>query len=142
MYQAIALPDSRFISMEGAEGLAGQAQKNFAQAGLDVELRVGEFGKELGVLLEEDNIAFDYVFLDGNHRYEPTMAYFESLLPFMKEDSMLILDDINWSREMERAWHEIAAHSEVTLSLDLFFLGIAFIRRPQAKQHFLLRFLP
>lgn len=142
MYQASALPESRFISMEGAESLAAQAQRNFANAELEIEMRVGEFGKELGSLLEEDDIQFDYVFLDGNHRYEPTIAYFECLLPFMKEGSMLILDDINWSREMEQAWAEIVGHPEVTLSLDLFFLGIAFIRRPQAKQHFLLRFLP
>ncbi|MEM1000320.1 MAG: class I SAM-dependent methyltransferase [Bacteroidota bacterium] len=140
LYQASAVPESRFISLEGAPSLAGVARQHFARFGLEVDLRVGEFSAQLERLPPAPDLQFDYVLLDGNHRYAPTVAYFTQLLPRMADRSIVVLDDINWSEGMQAAWREIAAHPQVSVSLDLYFLGIAFIRRPQRKQHFYLRF--
>jgi predicted O-methyltransferase YrrM len=83
----------------------------------------------------------DMAFVDGNHRYEPTVRYFKELLPAMHEYSILIFDDIHWSKEMEQAWEEIKQDESVTLSIDLFFIGLIFFRKEQKiKQHFVIRF--
>jgi hypothetical protein len=59
----------------------------------------------------------------------------------MQEHSILIFDDIHWSREMEQAWGEIKADPAVTLSIDLFFIGLIFFRKEQKeKQDFVIRF--
>jgi hypothetical protein len=42
---------------------------------------------------------------------------------------------------MERAWETIKAHPATTLSIDLFFIGLAFLREEfKVKQHFILKF--
>jgi cbb3-type cytochrome oxidase subunit 3 len=42
---------------------------------------------------------------------------------------------------MEEAWEIIKADSAVTLTIDLFFIGIVFFRKEnKVKQHFVVRF--
>jgi hypothetical protein len=56
------------------------------------------------------------------------------------EGSIFIFDDIHWSKEMELAWEEIKNHPKVTVTLDLFKIGIVFFHTGQMKQHFRIRF--
>ncbi|MEZ4824877.1 MAG: class I SAM-dependent methyltransferase [Bacteroidia bacterium] len=139
LYQLSALKNSRFITLEGSPNLAEIAGKNIADAGFRAEIHTGEFS-ELLSRLNLDEIQPDYVFLDGNHRYAPTMEYISTILPHMAPGGMIILDDIYWSSEMKKAWETICAMPEITVSIDLFVMGICFVKRPQAKEHFRLRF--
>ena len=82
----------------------------------------------------------DLVFFDANHRYEPTLAYFETCLPKTHNDSLFIFDDIHWSNDMERAWAAIKDHPATRVTVDLFGVGLVFFRHEQPKQHFVLRF--
>ena len=43
--------------------------------------------------------------------------------------SIIILDDIHWSKEMEGAWEYVQQHPQVTTTIDLFFIGIVFLRK-------------
>lgn len=81
----------------------------------------------------------DMVFFDANHQYAPTLAYFQLCLAKITEESIFVFDDIYWSPEMTKAWEEIKAHPMVTLSIDLFYMGLVFFRKAQPKQHFSLR---
>ena len=49
--------------------------------------------------------------------------------------SVFVFDDINWNEEMQKAWQEIKDHPEVTISLDLFYVGIIFFRKEQQQEH-------
>ena len=40
---------------------------------------------------------------------------------------------------MEAAWADIKAHPAVTLTVDLYWVGLVFFRQKQPKQHFSLR---
>lgn len=81
----------------------------------------------------------DMVFFDANHRYLPTITYFELCLPKTHKQSVFVFDDIHWSDEMFKAWNEIKGHPSVTVSIDLFHLGILFFDPALSKQHFVLR---
>ncbi|MEM7040961.1 MAG: class I SAM-dependent methyltransferase, partial [Bacteroidota bacterium] len=126
IYQCRAVPKSRFITIEGAPEIAAIARKNFQQFDISPELIVDTFEKALSDQLNWTDFSPDYVLLDGNHRYEPTLHYVKTLLPHMKDGGMLVLDDIYWSKGMKKAWDEICSLPEVTVSMDLFFLGICF----------------
>ncbi len=82
----------------------------------------------------------DLIFFDANHRYEPTMRYFNSCLSRAHNDTVFVFDDIHWSGEMEQAWADIKAHPAVRVTIDLFWVGLVFIRQEQPKQDFVLRF--
>ena len=82
----------------------------------------------------------DLVYFDGNHRLQPTLEYFNLCLQKKTPDTVFIFDDIYWSREMKSAWDTIIQNKEVTISIDLFKLGIVFFRSGIPKQHFQLKF--
>ena len=82
----------------------------------------------------------DFVFFDGNHRKEPTLAYFNLCLQKATENSVFVVDDIYWSDEMMQAWAQIKANDKVTVTVDLFFMGLVFFKQGEAKQHFVIRF--
>ena len=73
--------------------------------------------------------------------YFPTERYFSQLLGKTHTGSILVFDDIHWSREMEAAWDTIKAHPSVRCTIDLFFIGIVLFRQEfHEKQHFSIRF--
>jgi predicted O-methyltransferase YrrM len=81
----------------------------------------------------------DYVFFDGNHQKKPTIQYFNLCLQKAHENSIFIFDDIHWSGGMEEAWNYIQSHSSVTLTIDVFWIGIVFFKKNQAKEHYIIR---
>jgi predicted O-methyltransferase YrrM len=82
---------------------------------------------------------FDLIFVDGNHQKQATLDYFNSLLKHVHNDSIIIFDDIHWSRGMQEAWEEIKQHEQVKVSIDSFFWGMIFFRKEQVKEHFKIR---
>lgn len=139
-YLSKALPEARIITIEGCPETAKVARRNFAELALEnVELRVGNFDALLPVVIAE-TAKLDFVYIDGNHRKEATLNYFSRCLPKVHEGSLLIFDDIYWSRGMKEAWEEIKQHPQVTVTIDLFWIGLVYFRKGQAKEHFKIRF--
>lgn len=140
-YLASARTDARVITLEGAPEISSIARETFRQTGLkNIEQIDGNFDDTLGpALLGMKKL--DMAFIDGNHRKEPTQRYFSQCLTRTHPGSVLIFDDIHWTRGMESAWKEIIAHPSVTVSIDLFFVGLVFFREEfREKQHFVLRY--
>jgi hypothetical protein len=55
--------------------------------------------------------------------------------------TIVVVDDIHWSKEMEEAWREIREQEPVRLSIDLFFMGIIFMKTEfKVKQNFSIRY--
>lgn len=134
------LTEINFTTIEGADEIAKCANENFKKLHLNkfIKLCVGNFDSALPELLRSYQ-TIDMAFIDGNHRYQPTMNYFNQLLSKKHNDTLLIFDDIYWSKEMTKAWEEIKNHSSVTVTVNLFFIGLVFFRKEQTKEHFKLR---
>lgn len=140
-YLANSAKDVKMITLEGADAIADYAEKHFISSGFDqIKLLRGNFDYTLSAAISAMP-AINMVFIDGNHRYEPTITYVTKLLPGLDENSCLILDDIHWSLEMEKAWEDVKKLPEVTLTIDLFFMGLVFFKNDfYQKQHFNIRF--
>jgi len=140
-YLALGNMEANVITMEGSVAIAEKALDNFRDMNLkNVKLVQGNFDDTLSkVLAALERI--DMAFVDGNHRKVPTLDYFRQLIRVMSPESVIVFDDIHWSREMEEAWEQIKQDSRVTLSIDLFFIGLVFFNPSfKVKQHFTIRF--
>lgn len=137
----LASAGAEVYTCEGATAIAAIAKQTFEQLQLNnIRLIQGEFSQTLPPLLKQLQ-HIDMAFIDGNHRKEPTLTYLEQLSPYCRAGSILIFDDIHWSRDMESAWEAIKAAPAVTLSIDLFFVGLVFFNPDfKVKQHFSIRF--
>ncbi|CAN5402127.1 class I SAM-dependent methyltransferase [soil metagenome] len=140
-YLASANHQVQVVTMEGATAVAATAERHFQQLGLNnIQLTVGNFDETLGPVLSQLK-QVDLAFIDGNHREEPTIRYFKQLLPYCRENTILIFDDVHWSKQMEQAWETIKADERVLLTIDLFFIGLVFFRKDfKVKQHFTIWF--
>lgn len=126
-------------TIEGCRNIAREAQSNFDQLGLkNINLKVGNFDDLLPEFLGK-HPECNFVFIDGNHTYEATMRYYEQLGKNLHNDSVIIFDDIYWSQGMQKAWNEIVADQKNQVTIDLFHLGLVFIRQGQAEEHFKIR---
>ncbi len=139
-YLASANSQTKVFTIEGSETVSKIAKQNFDQLQLkNVTQIVGNFNEMLPRMLKSIQ-KIDFVFFDGNHLKEPTLEYFNMCLQNATENSVFIFDDIYWSDEMMQVWNEIQANGKVTVTIDLFFMGLVFFKRGQAKQHFVIRF--
>ena len=139
-YLASANPTSKVITIEGCPNTANEAKKNFESLGLNnIETVVGDFDSVLASVLSPQS-SVDLIFIDGNHKKIPTLNYFNQLLEHTTNDSVFVFDDIHWSDEMDEAWETIKSHPKVSVTVDLFFLGLVFFRKEQAKENFTIRF--
>jgi len=140
LYLQSAVPDAHVYTLEGCPATARVAQEVFDRAELkDVELVVGNFDDTLHDIINGQE-QLDLVYVDGNHQKEATLRYFEWCLPKVHEGTMLIFDDIYWSRGMKEAWAQIKSHPQVRVTVDLFWIGLVFFKKDQAKEDFMIKF--
>jgi len=139
-YLSKACPEADIVTIEGCPQTAKVAYRNFQDLDLpNVELQVGNFDDLLPKVVA-DATRLDFVYIDGNHRKDATLNYFNWCLPKVHEHSLLIFDDIYWSKGMKEAWEEIKSHPEVTVTVDLFWIGLVYFRKGQVKEHFKIKF--
>lgn len=139
LYQSLGNPSGHLTSFEGCLNTAKIAQEQFASAGVSPTIIQGNFDDTLLPHLASIE-QLDWAFIDGNHQERPTVRYFEQCLKKCHNDSVLLFDDIYWSKGMAAAWENIKVHPRVTVSLDFFQIGIVFLRKEQPKQHFTIRY--
>ncbi len=137
---AAAHRNTEIHTIEGSPAIAALAARNFAALGLNnIHQYIGNFDDQLPMLVQQLP-SIDMAFIDGNHRPDATLRYFEQCLTTAKNGTFFVLDDIHWSEGMEAAWHTIQQHEAVSVTIDLYRCGIVFLRKEQAKQHFKLYF--
>lgn len=141
MYLAAARKNGMLYTIEGSEEIAAYAKMKFEKYKFkNIELLKGNFDQQLPELLNKLE-RIDFAYIDGNHSKVPTLNYFNLLLQKCHNGSVLAFDDINWSAEMKEAWAAIKEHKDVTLTIDLFYIGIVFLRKENKnKEHFVLKF--
>jgi predicted O-methyltransferase YrrM len=139
MYLASAKHTTHITTVEGSKAIYEIAVENFRKNGFrNITAHNAYFDDVLTSLLSSTK--FHLVIIDGNHRKEPTLKYFNEILLHSLNETVLIFDDIHWSEEMEEAWKLIRDDSRVTVTIDIFFMGIVFLRKELHKENFVLRY--
>jgi predicted O-methyltransferase YrrM len=133
-------PDTRVTTLEGSSEVADIARLTFQFHGSkNINLIEGNIDDTLGNFLQSVR-KIDFALIDANHRFEPTRDYFEQLAMKVHENSVIVIDDIHLTSEMERAWNALKAHRLVYTTIDLFRCGILFFDPSLNKQHVILQY--
>jgi predicted O-methyltransferase YrrM len=133
-------PDVFVTTFEGSRTIAETARITFEFAKAEnIKLIEGNIDSTLPDFLQSSG-KIDFVFMDANHRYEPTLKYFNLLLHKTHPLSIIVVDDIHYSREMEKAWNYLRHHSLVYGSVDIYRCGLLFLDPSLNKQHVVLQF--
>jgi predicted O-methyltransferase YrrM len=138
----LASPSSKTncVSLEGCPQIAAVARENFKKLGLEnIEVVVGNIDSTIGAVLNKID-RLDFVFMDANHKSEAVLNYFELCMKKIHDDSVVVIDDINWSDDMKVAWEMVKKHEMVKSTIDLFQLGIVFFNPNIPKKHYKMRY--
>jgi predicted O-methyltransferase YrrM len=140
LYLQKANPSARLITIEGCREIASVAAKNFEiLEAKNIKLLVGNFDVVLPEVLKTEQ-KVDFVFIDGNHTEEATLRYFDWILPKAYDKTVVVFDDIYWSEGMKSSWKKIKQHPQVSVTVDLFWIGLVFFKKDQVKEDFKVRF--
>lgn len=134
---AIGDKNSQVATIEGSKELAnlsGEYLRDFNISNVNIINK--PFSQALSNLKPH---SWDFIFIDGHHDQTATIDYFEILLASAHNDTVIIFDDIYWSKGMTTAWNFIKNHPNITVSIDVFYFGIVFLRRELTKEHFYIR---
>ena len=140
LYLASGSPETPLHSIERdieRAGLASRMLDRYCPGSATIHL--GEMGEKLEDILPLVPQHF-LAFVDGNHHYEPTVSYVRTLLAKAGDEAVIVMDDIYWSRSMQRAWKEIITWPEVRVSVDLFHMGILLLRKDLHKRKIKVKF--
>lgn len=140
LYLSSGAPGVPLHSIEGDRERADQATQLVERCCKGpVSIHCGEMSKKLEEILPLIPERF-VAFVDGNHHYEPSVAYMRKLLARAGEEAVIVMDDIYWSRGMHKAWEEIGSWPEVHVSIDLFHMGILLLRKDLNKTKIKIKF--
>lgn len=129
----------KVYTFEGSEQLASVAQKIWKKLKLDnIELIKGDISVVLEPFLEKIE-KVDFAVIDANHTYEATLHYFNLLARKCGDKSIIVLDDINYSRQMLRAWQDIRDDERVHATIDCGDMGFVFFNTQLMKKHYKIR---
>jgi predicted O-methyltransferase YrrM len=135
-YLSLARQGTIIHTLEGNPAVADLARRHFAEIPLvNIKSATGNFSDCLPKVLDEIK-TLDFLFVDGDHTAASTLSYYRQCLTRKSNNSVFVFADIHWTAEMEGAWQQLCAMPEVTLSVDLFHLGILFFNPDfKEKQH-------
>jgi len=140
LYLSKAREDTSIITFEGSSEIAKVARNLFDTSNTrNINIIEGSIDEILPQYLSSPE-EIDFALMDANHRYEPTLRYFDYLTKKIHDNSMIILDDIHYSSEMEEAWKVIQKHELVYATADLFRCGLVFFNPSLNKQNVVLQF--
>ncbi len=140
LYLAMGSPRSTLFSCEGSPAIGELAKRNVNELGnKNINISVDTFMSWLpGILRQQGDDLL--VFLDGDHRGEKLLRYCDMIMASKQQKTVLVLDDIHWSEDMYHAWRTLIDREGISLSLELFNLGIIFLGFKVQKEHFNIRF--
>lgn len=132
--------DVSITTFEGSDAIAQVAKSLFRENDIkNIRLIEGNIDETLAPYLDTID-QLDFALIDANHRFEPTMRYLELLTKKIHAHSVVAVDDIHASSEMERAWLAIQNHPRVQATVDLYRCGLVFFNPSLTRQNVVLQF--
>jgi len=137
---AVNQPQNQVDTIEACPNTSAFAKQCFNNLELNqIKIYNTNFQSFINQLPEEKT--YNLIYLDGHHQKDATLNYFYKLKKHLHKDSLVIFDDIYWSKGMQEAWQSICKDEDVKVSIDLYFWGIAFFKPELSKQSFKIRCL-
>lgn len=77
------------------------------------------------------------------NEYIPSIDFWQWVdwsIPLLGSRGAIVMNNINATPDSQLRWKQLQNHDKITLSIDLFGMGMAFARKEQLKESFLLRY--
>jgi predicted O-methyltransferase YrrM len=118
-----ANPAASIITIEGSKNVQQIANENFKKLNCENILSLhGNFDVVLPELISRLASPVSLAYIDGNHRYEPTIHYFKEFLQKADDDTIMIFDE-KWKKPGKRSRLIRRFNTVLTFSLWVLFFS-------------------
>ena len=132
--------DLKCIALENVPEFASIARIAFSKAARNpVDLRVGGY-KDLLPKALKDMEQLDFVFFNTLYEQQNNSWLFETCLKHVHGDTVFVFEGIKASRKMREFWQKVCSHPEVTVTIDLYSMGIVFFNKKLHKRDYIVYF--
>jgi predicted O-methyltransferase YrrM len=127
------------VTLEKLPACAALAREVYAKgARTPVDLHIGDYKTLLPGILEEMQ-TLDLVFF--NTPLEDCNLYlFETCMAYTRAETVFVFKGIKENRAMRELWKTLRARPEVTVTVDLYSMGIVFLNRKLHKRNYAVYF--
>lgn len=136
----LAATGARVVTLEGCGNTQRIAASSLENLELSSNVQCIEGAFEATIHHPAVQAEFDLIFIDGHHIGSAMLAYYAELRKRLKPGGCVIIDDINWSKDMHDAWKSLLLTTDLHLRIDLFEMGILIDRPEMEAQTFTLRY--
>lgn len=117
------------VTLEGGPDMAEMARSNLLSLGYsNFNVVIGPFEDTLEQTLQKEQ-PIDFIFNDGHHDGDAMLAYFDEILPYFSNGSVMLFDDIANYESMRRGWKTLTEHPMVDLSIDFRSMGLVCVNK-------------
>lgn len=140
LYLTSYAPDLDCIALENVPEFATIARMAFEKEGKNpVDLRTGAYTELLPKALE-DMESPDFIFFNTLYEQHNNVWLFNECMKHVHEDTVFVLEGIKASRKMRELWQDICARPDVTVTIDLYSMGIVFFNKRLHKRDYIVYF--
>lgn len=124
------------IAMESTPEFAAVAAETLKEARNKVDLRVGNYPELLPKVLQ-DLKQLDFVFFNTSSDELCSSLLFNECVKYVHQNTVFVFYGIKNSRKMRQLWIGICSHPDVTVTIDLYSLGIVFFNKKLYKHNYI-----
>jgi predicted O-methyltransferase YrrM len=140
LYLASGSEETVVHTIEGCPETSRIAEENFKNAGAgNIKAYCGSFDVVLPEI-EKENFTPGLVFIDGDHTKEAVLRYFVKVAEMSDNKTVIVFDDIYDSKGMSEAWDEIKKNKKVSVTVDIFRMGLVFFREGLSRSDYIIRY--
>jgi precorrin-6B methylase 2 len=92
------------------------------------------------LLQEQDVVDIDLLIINQAMDADEFWHLIEWAIPRLRSNGSIVFNRLNETPESQLRWNQLQNLDEITVSIDLFGMGMAFARKEQIKESFLLRY--
>jgi predicted O-methyltransferase YrrM len=132
----------KFVTIERSPELAAVAGEHIRATFPQGQVMNANIDQVLESVLEGFVGGLSLYYVDANHRYEPTVRYLEQAIPRFRSGTLVIFDDIHWSKGMWEAWEALRTREGFSHSIDAGRFGLCVWQggRAQPRQYNLAKY--
>lgn len=127
------------IALESIPEFASIARWVFNKAHNRIDLRTGTYSELLPQALNElDKI--DFIFFNTSCEQVNNLSLFNECIKHIHNNSIFVFEGIKSNHRMRDYWKEICVHPEVTVTVDLYSMGIVIFNKKLHKRDYIVYF--
>lgn len=142
-YFATASKELNITTIEASKHCSDFTKKRFKSLGITNKIEI--INNDFDTVLDSgllNNKIFDFIFIDGNHKGEKLLKYYDLIEKrYTKPQHIIIIDDINWSTDMFHAWKQITNSDSSRTYLNLYRTAIVFNGYDMPRGNFTINFV-